>query len=117
MKFDFNCRSQSGNPLMPGLVFSWNPLTGEVSGPDADEVRKMATWGSVPAHPTPWAWTLGPDPLKSYTDMAAVVGSYWNLPPELVQYYPVWEEDESIPEFTYVDADGVGHIGRDQLIY
>lgn len=101
---------------MTGLVFSWDPETGEVSGPDADEVRTMATWGNVDAHPMPWAGTLGPDPLKSYTDMAAIVGSHWALPDELADHYPQLADD-GIPEFTYIDADGVGHIGRDQLTY
>jgi hypothetical protein len=113
---NFNCRSPSGNPNMPGLVFSWNPETGEVSGPDADLVRTMATWGSVDAHPTPWAWTLGPEPLKSYTDMAAIVGSCWILPPELADHYPQLPDD-GIPEFTYVDEEGLMHLGRDKLTY
>ena len=101
---------------MEGLSFSWDPQAGEVSGPDADKVRQMAAWGNVAAHPMSWAWTLGPDPLKSYTDMAAIVGSRWALPAELADHYPQIEDD-GIPEFTAVDADGVLHIGRDQLTY
>jgi hypothetical protein len=111
---DFNCQPASANPLMTGLVFSWNPHTGEVWGPDADKVRAMAQWGSVHAHPLPWAWTLGPDPLKSYTDMAAIVGSHWVLPPALQAHYPVLPND-GIPEATYTDANGLLHLGRDLL--
>jgi hypothetical protein len=113
---NFNCRSSSGNPKMEGLVFSWDPQTGELAGPDAAQVREMSTWGQVPADPRPWAWTLGPEPLKSYTDMAAIVGAYWVVPPELAGHYPQLEDD-GIPEVSYTDADGLLHFGRDMLTY
>jgi len=48
--------------------------------------------------------------------MAAIVGSHWHLPAELVEHYPQLEND-GIPEFTYVNADGVTVAGRDMLAY
>lgn len=116
MILHFNCPPTSGSPLATPLVFSWNPDTGEVSGPGAEEVRGISRCGGVSAHPLPWAWEFGPDPLRSYTDMAAIVGSYWRLPDELADHYPQLEDD-GIPELTYVDADGVTVIGRDQIVY
>jgi len=98
------------------LEFAWDPATGALSGRDAQQVRKMASWDSVDAHPMPWAWTLGAEPLRSHTDMAAIVGSHWHLPAELVEHYPQLEND-GIPEFTYVNADGVTVAGRDMLAY
>lgn len=114
--FHFTCRPLSANPGATSLEFAWDPETGELAGRDAQQVRKMAAWGQVDAHPMPWAWTLGADPLRSYTDMAAIVGSCWQLPAELVEHYPQLE-DEGMPEFTYVDADGVMVAGRDMLTY
>lgn len=90
--FSFSCApSNDRNPLARSLVFTWDSDAGEVSGPDAEEVRSMAEWGAVSAHPLPWAWTFGQEPLKSFTDMAAIVGLDWQLPPELVDHYPQYE--------------------------
>lgn len=109
MKLGFNCRPLSASPLARPLVFTWNPDTGEVEGPDAERVLQLAgsTW--VGAHPQPWAWRLGAEPLKSWTDMAAIVGSEWHLPPELREYYPRCpphepprdEAGETLPGFCY----------------
>lgn len=112
----FNCPPLSANPGATSLDFSWDPVSGVLSGRDADRVRAMAAWTTVDAHPMPWDWTLT-DPLHSYTDMAAIVGSHWLLPPELAPHYPQIEMDVVIPEATYVDADGVTVLGRDQLVY
>ena len=116
MIIQFNCRPTSANPGATSLVFAWNPDTGEVTGRDAPLIRDMATWKRVSAHPLPWAWDLSAEPLRSYVDMAALVGSHWVLPDELVAHYPQ-VPDDGIPEATFVDADGVTVLGRDLLTY
>jgi len=102
MKLNFNCDPLSGSLLAEPLVFTWDSDTGEVSGPDAELVRKMAGWETVAAHPLPWSWKLGPDPLRSWEDMAAIVGSEWALPPELLKHYPPAPERGDPP----TDDDG-----------
>ncbi|MBK8068875.1 MAG: hypothetical protein IPK27_15030 [Rhodanobacteraceae bacterium] len=89
------------------LVFDWDVATGEVSGPDAARVLEMAKWPSVSAHPVPWAWDLGPEPTKSLTDMAAILGWSHDLPDELAAHYPRPEGDEI--EATAMGADGSEH--------
>lgn len=85
----FNCPPTSGNPLARPLVFSWDHEAGTVTGPDADQVRALAQPGIVIlAHPLPWTVTLGEAPLRSWRDMAAVVGTAWRVPPELAPHYP-----------------------------
>lgn len=93
MKLDFDCPPISGNAAARRLVFSWNPETGEVEGPGADTIRERVQDGAVIAHPMPWSWELGDDPLRSWIDMAAIVGSEWRLPPELVDHYPKPPDD------------------------
>lgn len=88
MKLDFNCKPLSGNPAAQHLVFSWDPDRGELGGPGAVVIRERIADGAVVAHPMPWGWTLGDDPLRSWQDMAAIVGSEWELPAELVPHYP-----------------------------
>lgn len=92
--FNFNCPPvNERNPLERPLVFTWDSDAGEVSGPDAAAVRSAAAAGSIDAHPLPWAWTFSAEPLKSFTDMAAIVGLDWQLPPELIEHYPQYEGD------------------------
>lgn len=70
------------------LLLVWDPATGEISGPSADLVRALAQDGAVNGHPAPRAIELGPEPLRSWRDMAAIVGCYWVLPDELARHYP-----------------------------
>jgi hypothetical protein len=95
MKHSFNCPPISANMLAEPLVFTWDPDTGEVTGPDAALVLDMATWGQVQAHPLPWVWRLSADPLRSWTDMAAIVGTEWHLPTELRAHYPKFEPPDA----------------------
>ncbi len=89
------------------LVFDWDATTGEVSGPDAARILAMAKWPSVNARPVPWVWNLGPDPTRSLTDMAAILGWSHELPDELAAHYPQPEGDEF--EATAIGADGSEH--------
>lgn len=70
------------------LVFDWDESTGAVTGPDAARVLELATWCTVPMHPHPWSYQLGPEPTKSRADMAAMLGWNHRLPPELAAAYP-----------------------------
>ena len=70
------------------LVFDWDIETGAVSGPDAARILNMASWPMVEAHPLPWVWILGPEPTKSLTDMAAILGWAHRLPEDLQAHYP-----------------------------
>jgi hypothetical protein len=107
MKLDFNCLPLAAH-AQP-LVCTWEPEAGAVDGPDAGLLRWMATWGQVQAHPLPWAWTLSAEPLRSWTDVAAIVGSKWHMPPELRDHYPQCpphkppsdESGEWLPGFCY----------------
>lgn len=75
-------------PRDGGLVFDWDRRHGIVSGPGAPTIRAMAAWKDVPTHPQPSAHELGPDPLRSLVDMAAILGAFWQLPEVLAPYYP-----------------------------
>ncbi len=88
MRHAFTCPPIRRNPGVRPLVFGWDPETGEVDGPGAEIIRQRVQDGAVIAHPMPWGWTLGPDPLRSWRDMAAIVGSEWLLPAELEGHYP-----------------------------
>jgi hypothetical protein len=88
MKLSFNCPPLSASVLARPLVFTWDPETGEVAGPDADLVRKLAAFDAIDAHPAPGTHRLGEAPLHSWVDMAAIVGSEWELPLELRAHYP-----------------------------
>ena len=89
MILHFNCPPISGNPAARPLVFTWDPAAGTVTGPDAAQVLELAKPGvRLDAHPRPWSVTLGPDPLRSWRDMAVVVGTSWQVPAELAKHYP-----------------------------
>jgi len=81
MILQFNCPSISGHPDATPLVFSWDPKAGTVTGPDAAQVLDLAKPGArLDAHPRPWSLSLGPGPLRSWRDMAVVVGTSWQVP-------------------------------------
>ncbi len=81
------------------LVFDWDVTTGAVFGPAAARILDMATWGTVSAHPSPWSWNLGPEPTKSLTDMAAILGWAHRLPEDLQAHYPrPADDDEDVEE-------------------
>ena len=78
------------------FVFDWDDTTGEISGRDAASVLKSFEEGYVPAHPIPADHIL--TSTKSKTDIAAIIGYSYILPPELEGYYP---------EINYNFDDGV----------
>lgn len=98
------------------LVFDWDISTGEVFGPAAQFILDMAHDGSTPAHPSPWQWTFSKTPLKSKTDMAAILGYQHELPADLADFYPKWQ-GSGAPETSYTDADGVFVVGNDALTF
>lgn len=100
----FNCKPLSANPSVEPLVFEWDERTGAVTGPSADLVKEVAADGGVPLHPAPAWHTFGAEPLKSRTDMAAIIGHLHQLPDDLIDAYPAVDEEPGIVET--LDADG-----------
>lgn len=84
----FNCPTTSGNPLMGPLVFDWDEETGTVSGPDADFILESASSAGIQIHPLPSYHTFSAQPLKSRTDMAAIIGLWHRVPEALLACYP-----------------------------
>lgn len=85
-------------PLWPdrqALQFSWDSESGTVSGRDVDRVLSLVKLhkGDVAPHRMqPENWPIN-DPLHDPVEMAALLGYYWVLPPELEQFYPIIEDD------------------------
>jgi hypothetical protein len=98
------------------LVFDWDITTGEVSGTGAQWILDAAQHGSTAAHPLPWQWTFSKTPLKSKTDMAAIVGYQHALPADLAPFYPQLSGNGA-PDTSYTDTDGVVVIGNDALTF
>ncbi|HXG27270.1 MAG TPA: hypothetical protein VNJ47_00275 [Nevskiales bacterium] len=87
----------------PRLILSWDPETGEISGPGAAFVRgrmEGSPDGFVSCHPVPYYHPLSRDPLRSMTDMAAILGFEYKLPDDLQEHYPQPEEDPEADENT-----------------
>lgn len=76
-------------------AFDWDEETGTVSGPDAAELLTIASWGGIGAHPVPAAHKFGPEPLKSKTDLAAIIGWRHALPDDLAPFYPQFEDAQA----------------------
>ncbi|WP_434147951.1 hypothetical protein ACR2R6_02250 [Methylocaldum gracile subsp. desertum] len=77
------------------LSFAWDDETGELSGPDAAAVEALARQavqdGAVPLHPEPGRYPIR-NPLQNPAELAALLGYWWQLPPELLQHYPTLED-------------------------
>jgi hypothetical protein len=73
------------------LSFAWDDETGELSGPDAAVVEALARQavqdGAVPLHPEPGRYPVQ-NPLRNPAELAALLGYWWQLPPELQRHYP-----------------------------
>lgn len=72
------------------LRFAWDSDTGAVTGPDAETVQAIVdAYGghSVPHRQQPGDWPVN-DPLHDPMEMAALLGYWWHLPPELEAVYP-----------------------------
>jgi len=72
----------------------WDPETGNLSGPQAEMIRSVAqeaqAAGIISIDPAPASFSIT-DPLKNRSEMAALLGNFWKLPPELADDYPVVE--------------------------
>lgn len=99
MSHHFECPPFSGNPLIEPLIFDWDDVAGTVSGPGAVEIRRLAKAGGVPMHPLPAGHLFSADPLKSRTDLAAIIGLQHRLPPELADAYPDLIEGKADPDY------------------
>lgn len=86
MKKHYHCenRTKGESPL----VFDWDIEAGEVSGPSAEFILEMTRCPYIPKSPPPDCWVLGPEPLKSKVDMAAIIGVWHELPEDLREHYP-----------------------------
>ncbi|MDR2508288.1 MAG: hypothetical protein LBD67_09935 [Candidatus Accumulibacter sp.] len=91
MLHHFDCAPTSGNPKAQSLVFDWDDETGEISGRDVAHVHECFEGKTISAHPMPCSWTLTSP--KNRTDIAAIVGRHWHLPPELADFYPELGDD------------------------
>ncbi len=87
-----------GRHYLP-LRFSWEPETGEISGPDADLVRaglgagEGVAWGPYPGGD--WHnWSA--DPARSRTDVAVLIATHWQVPDELRADLPATPGPEMI---------------------
>lgn len=73
------------------LHFTWNSVTGELGGDDAEQVRALclaaARAGHVVSHPYPTEYRIQ-DPLHRLSEMAVVLGQYWKPEGELQKAYP-----------------------------
>lgn len=96
------------------LIFDWDIETGAVTGPGAKQIMELAADGSIAYQPI-WH-TFSKEPLKNRTDMAAIVGAYHEVPPDLLPFFPVMEDD-GIPDKSYVNEDGIEVLGRDVILY
>jgi hypothetical protein len=70
------------------LVFDWDEETGKISGTFAARILAFAACRPAPLHPYPQSRDLSPEPLKSKTNMAAIIGFHHELPEDLIGHYP-----------------------------
>lgn len=99
----FVCSPFSWADHLSVLDFFWNEETGEVSGKSAEAVRRWAELGGtyVATHPEPSSHQLSSEPLKNRTDMAALIGYWYELPEELKGYYPMIEDEEAMDDASF----------------
>lgn len=98
MKKHYICKRHNHN-LEGVLDFYWDEEKGEISGDGAPYIMEAVEAGGTTAFPL-WNWyKLGPEPLKSKRDMAAIIGFWYEVPEDLLPHYPRWKIDWSeIPE-------------------
>lgn len=115
MQTAFNCPPQDLGRV-EALIFEWDQDAGQVTGPGAEVLQRMAARGWALFGPIPRAeWPLSDEPFRSATDLAALVGENWIVPPELLEHYP--ELEGEAPDVSFTDAEGVFHPGKDQVRY
>ncbi|MCB1042865.1 MAG: hypothetical protein KDC35_07995 [Acidobacteria bacterium] len=66
-----------------GGTVSWDPETGEIWGPQSEEVRELieraVRRGGVVTHPYPTFYEVD-DPWHNVRDFALVVSQFWKVP-------------------------------------
>lgn len=82
----------------PVLSVTWDDEAGTVEGRGADKIESMlamyARHGGGPTiHPYPCSHQLSEAPLRSHTDMAALLAESWHLPAFLAAVLPTGDFD------------------------
>lgn len=118
MKHDFACAPNTwhGKPL----VFTWDDVTGEVTGPDAKKILNDSMEPGVITHPYPTYWEFDGGAgdgqhIKSRRTLALIIGYAHALPEDLAEFYPQAPTD-GCPDVSYTDAEGVFVMGRDMMV-
>lgn len=95
--YDLQPLTATGTPLR----FTWDPDTGDVTGPDAERVLELVAdaerRGTVIGDPHPTVFDVN-DPLTNEADMALVIGQGFVLPDDLRAAYPATDQEGDIPE-------------------
>ena len=97
MKTHYECQPYEHERTLNPLIFNWDAESGEVAGPGADYILDQISFGEVACHPHRWYHEFSSAPLKSTTDMSAIIGERWILPNDLIDFYPQIEEPEGLP--------------------
>ncbi len=70
----------------------WDREAGKVSGPLAARVLELMSYaladGYVMTDPYPTAYDIGAEPLRSARDLALILSTDWQVPPELRDALP-----------------------------
>lgn len=94
MIFKFSCGALNPKSGVKELDFSFDPETGAVTGPSANEISKRLSAGSVALHPFPHVHQFSAE-RPTLEDIAAIVGLRHDLPPELEAAYPRRPEQDA----------------------
>jgi hypothetical protein len=79
-----------------------------LTGQGSDDIKDYFKYGSVELHPIPrGGHELSAEPLKSYVDMAAIIGCHHQLPDVLAPYYPYLEDEWDSNVYAVVDGKEV----------
>lgn len=95
MKKRYECQPYPSEKSERPLIFDWDRSAGIVDGEGARHILQQIAMGGVVCRPNSWPHAFSADPLKSLTDMAAIVGERWYLPDDLKPFYPQIDEDPS----------------------
>lgn len=109
------CEPATGNPNIPRLDLVWDESAGTLSGDGEEWLRELMSAGSVRCHPGPGhTHTLSTDPLRSRTDMAALIGCSHRIPAELAEDYPFGPDEDIVVEL----LDEAGRVmGVERVLY
>jgi hypothetical protein len=99
---------------VPDLDVEWDPVAGTISGPGAEYIKEYLEYDHVSLHPPCCGHDLSAEPLKSYVDMAAIIGNEYILPDVLAPHYPY--PDSDFDENVYAIIDGK-EVVVGQIIY